>query len=579
MSSRQGGSRGPKSAGPGPVESAASSAADVRRRVREEALAAGAFACVVAILTLLGWVGDVDILRRGGTSHPPMMPNTAVALLALGASLMLMVGRPARVAGWAARSAAFLAAVAGLLTLVQYLSSLEMYIDLLLFPRAVSAEGLPFPGRIEPASALSILLLGTALTVYDSTSDWVHRVAEIMVVAVAVVALETLFGRAFGMDTPYRLGRFPAMPIHSAVSLLGLSVGIALLRPDRGWFRIFADTGGAGTTLRRLIPVSMAVPFLIGWVTYLGVTSGLFSAATGLTLLVSCMCLLLLVSVAFTAGELKRIDEERVSLLRSAREARDEAERANAAKSDFLGVMSHELRTPLNSVISYAELLEIGVKGPLNEQQIGYVQRIRVGASHLCSMIDELLQFTRASRGAIEADLRPVDAVELAVEALAVVDHAADGDVIELCHELPTGPVEIHTDRDKVLHILVNLLGNALKFTKEGRVGLRLLHDDRGVTYEVWDTGPGIPREDRVRIFEEFTQLDTHTNGRKGTGLGLAISRSFAELVGGKIELDSWVGKGSVFRLVLPSGDRSVGGRRPGTPDPTPLVYRNAPRA
>jgi signal transduction histidine kinase len=192
-------------------------------------------------------------------------------------------------------------------------------------------------------------------------------------------------------------------------------------------------------------------------------------------------------------------------------------------------------------------------------------------------MIDELLQFTRASRGALEADFRPADAIELAVEALAIVDHAADADVIELCHELPSGPVETHTDRDKVLHILVNLLGNALKFTKEGRVGLRLFHDDRGVIYEVWDTGPGIPREDRERIFEEFTQLDTDTNGRKGTGLGLAISRSFAELVGGRLELDSWVGRGSVFRLILPAGDPGV--RPGGTPDPTPLVYRSARQA
>jgi signal transduction histidine kinase len=266
------------------------------------------------------------------------------------------------------------------------------------------------------------------------------------------------------------------------------------------------------------------------------------------------MSLLLLLAVAWTTRELYRIDQERASLLQSEREAREEAEEASRAKSDFLGVMSHELRTPLNSVISYAELLEVGVKGPLNEDQLRFAQRIRNAGSHLCSMIDELLLFTRARRGVIETKVRRVDAVELAFKALTIVHQETDSSRVEVCRQLPAGPVEIHTDPDKVLHVLVNFLGNALKFTREGRVGLRLRHDHRDVVYEVWDTGPGISEEDRERIFQEFTQLGTPTNGRKGTGLGLAISGSFAEMVGGRVELDSWVGRGSVFRLVLPSG-------------------------
>jgi signal transduction histidine kinase len=186
-------------------------------------------------------------------------------------------------------------------------------------------------------------------------------------------------------------------------------------------------------------------------------------------------------------------------------------------------------------------------------------------------MIDELLLFTRARRGVIETEVRCVDAVELAQEALAVVQHEADSSKIELCRQFPPGPVEIHTDPDKVVQVLVNFLGNALKFTRAGRVGLRLRHDHRGVVYEVWDTGPGVAREHRERIFEEFTQLETATNGRKGTGLGLAISASFAEMVGGKVELDSWVGRGSVFRLVLPSGGGWADGHT--GQDPTPRAW------
>jgi signal transduction histidine kinase len=207
----------------------------------------------------------------------------------------------------------------------------------------------------------------------------------------------------------------------------------------------------------------------------------------------------------------------------------------------------------LNSVISYADILDAGIKGPLNDDQLHYVKRIRISGAHLRSMIEELLQFTRAQNGAVTVEIRQVDAAELAREALAVVAHEVDTGTVEVHHQLPDEPLEIHTDPDKVLHVLVNLLANALKFTKRGRVGLRVLEEGRSVVFEVWDTGPGIPKEHRERIFQEFTQLETDGDGRKGTGLGLAIGRAYADLLDARLEVDSWVGRGSVFRLVLPN--------------------------
>ncbi len=526
-------------------ESAVGSAEVVRKGFERTALAAGIFASMVALLALLGWAG-VGGSVGSGSWFPPMVPNAAGSILMLGAALALLAGRHGRVAGWVARSLALLAAVVGLLNLIQY------------FPVGAMGGALGNPGRIEPAAALAILLLGLSLAGYDLRSRRVHHVAEILLLVAAVIAIETLFGRAFGMNVTYALGRFPAMSVNKALAFSALALGIVLLRPHRGWFRVLAAPGTAGVTLRRLIPVALAAPFLIGWLTYIGVISDRLSVATGMTLLVSLMCLLLLSAVAWTTRELHRIDQERLSLLRSERGARAHAEQESADKSDFLGFMSHEFRTPLNGVVSYAELLEIGFKGPLNEDQLRYVRRIRSAGSHLCSMIDELLEFTRARRGVIKLEERCVDAVELAREALAVVHHESKSSRTELCDQLPAGPLEIHTDPDKVLHVLVNFLGNALKFTQEGRVGIRLLHDDRGVVYEVWDTGPGIPREHRHHIFQEFIQLETMTTGRKGTGLGLAICARFAEMVGGEVELDSWVGRGSVFRLILPRGSGPV---------------------
>lgn len=535
-----------------PSEWTAGPAVGVRKRMERIALASGVFAALIAALALLAWVG-VGGRPRSGSWLAPMVPNAAIAVLMLGVALVLLVGRRGRLARWTARSLASVAAVLGLLCLLQYLFPVDFGIDLLLLPEATMGEARPYPGRIEPAAALAIVLLGSSLAVFDMRSLTVHHVAECMLIVLTVVALATLFQRAFGMNLRFGLGRFPAMPVDKALALLALTAGAILLRPHRGWFRILAAPGAAGVTLRRLIPVAVAGPFVIGWLAFLGVANERLSPSTGLTLVVSFMWFLLFLAVAWTTRELHRLDQERVSLLESECEARAEAEEASKTKSDFLGFLSHELRTPMNSMISYAELLETGLKGPLNEGQLRYVRRIRAGGSHLNSMVEELLQFTRARRGVIEIDVRCVDAVELAREALAMVQHQSGSSRVELCRQLPAGPMELRTDPDKVLHVLVNFLGNALKFTKEGRVGVRLLRDERGTVYEVWDTGPGIPREDRERIFQEFTQLGSSTIGPSGTGLGLAISARFAEMIGGRVELDSWVGRGSVFRLLLPS--------------------------
>src|SRR5690606_1645821 len=150
----------------------------------------------------------------------------------------------------------------------------------------------------------------------------------------------------------------------------------------------------------------------------------------------------------------------------------------------------------------------------------------------------------------LEIEVREVDAVEIAREALEAVQHEIDPEVLEIHLQLPQSRIPARTDPEKVLHVLVNLLGNAIKFTRRGKVGLRVTASDGRLTYEVWDSGPGISREDRERIFQDFTQLGER-DGR-GVGLGLAICRNYASALGGHLELESWVGRGSIFRLVLP---------------------------
>ena len=230
-----------------------------------------------------------------------------------------------------------------------------------------------------------------------------------------------------------------------------------------------------------------------------------------------------------------------------------QAQAADRAKGRFLATMSHELRTPLTALAGYGELLADQVIGPLSEPQLDILDRMRSVTMHLSAMIEEILAFTSLEEG--REIVRPTDflAEDLVRAALAVVQPLADQKSLALEVQLPEGSVRLTSDIDKARQILVNLLGNAVKFTDEGTVSIRLSRGKSTVRIAVADTGIGIPQEELSRLFRPFAQVDTGLTRRHGgTGLGLYISRRLAALLHGHIEVQSRPGLGSTFTVVLP---------------------------
>lgn len=251
--------------------------------------------------------------------------------------------------------------------------------------------------------------------------------------------------------------------------------------------------------------------------------------------------------------------------------------RVNKMKSEFLANVSHELRTPLNAIVGFVDLLREGVYGELTPKQAAPVQRIEASASHLRHLVDQILDLAKIAAGRLEIHSEPIDLRPFILDVATEVEPLAAEKSLYLSLALSSALPRVRTDTTHLRQIILNLLGNAVRYTDTGTISVRArvipasdpivpelvkpAHDSPALAVRPWiaihvsDTGIGIAKNDQVRIFDEFEQINAGSRGdsmNRGTGLGLPISRRLARLLGGDVTVESELGKGSTFTIWLP---------------------------
>ena len=507
---------------------------------------------LLGLTVLVGWWIDSPALKRVHPGLPAMVPATAVGLLLVSVALLCLRAGP-RGVPWARLIA--LGVTGGCAT--QFILSVSRLVWGA--PRMLTGNWM------SEQTAITFVLLGGALLCAGRTgraNTWTPWLA----LASLLPPLIALTGYVFLERRFYATSSDRGMALHTAVALLFLSTGVLALQPERGPMRVLLTSTAGGVMARRMLSV-LLLPLGVG-----GIMSGLVRADL-LDVNLSDPLFAVTMMGAFAAilwrGALA-LDHFHAEQVKAEQQARDEAERQRAlaaenarlyqaaqeaarGREEVLAMVSHDLKNPLSTIRLSTQLLSSRLAGTpqeaLSSKQVGAIER---AVAHMLTLIHRLLDAARLDAGqalAISPRVEPL--APLLAEALALIEPQAARKSLRLEQEA-AARLEAHLDRDRILQVLANLLGNAVKFTPEGgtvRVEAHAAGDE--VRVSVRDTGPGIPEGARTQLFERHWQAEGTAS--QGSGLGLYISRGIIDAHGGRIWVEDTPGPGTTLRFSLPA--------------------------
>jgi signal transduction histidine kinase len=539
---------------------------------------AGAISIAIGMIALTGWTFHIALLKSFGFSIA-MNPITAFIVILAGGALVLLSDRQAnrRRRLWGRVLAGIAAAVgASRLLCIWYGCGCGNVLDRWVFGCRFQV-GPTHTESIDIKTALNMLLAGSALLLLDVRTRRGHRPTEALSAVSGTIAIFGLVAYSYNLIAYYTTPTWLPTALPSLVAFFSLATGTLLARPDKGMmYIVMSDTAG-GLLARRLIPLAILLPVILGALRFLS-EMGFHGFQFGAAHTAIASMILFFAATWWTARLLYRADEERktaqverdrnaehIRVLNAELEQRvaartaelytlnDELRQASKAKDDFLAMLSHELRTPLTPALAAATYLaEDESLAPTFREELASIQR---GVQLEARLIDDLLDLTRITRGKLEVHPEDVDAHALLRRALRVIDSDASRKHLKVIVRCDAERHHVFADPIRLQQVFWNLLSNAVKFTdRNGRIEINSANRDGALLIHISDTGIGIDQAKQARIFDAFEQGEATTLRQfGGLGLGLAISKNLVELHGGVISVKSdGTGKGATFTLALP---------------------------
>jgi signal transduction histidine kinase len=519
----------------------------------------------LGLLILIGWMFNIPLLLHPGAEFSAIKTNTGLAFLLIGISLWFVQTKRIKFHNQRiAQILAFFVFIIGFFTLMEYIFNLNLGIDQLLFKEAAGALNTSAPNRMAFITAINFILLGLCILLWDVKTPRLYRPTQILAIIVGFNSLIGFLAYVYNVSLFYHIPQFTAISIYATITFILLFTAILLARPDIGVMSIINSNNISGILARRLLPLIIILPIILGLISRYGANTGLYNEQLADIIFLFFILIFLTIIVWITIISIKKIDDDRrlleieyqASLEKKVRDRtkeleqlNKELEQSNKDLQQFAYVTSHDLREPLRMITSFLQLLERRYEYKLDQDANEFIGFAVNGAKRLDYMINDLLEYSRVANK--KREFNEIDINKVLEQTILNLKSSIDDSRAEITYDpLPT----LHGDEQLMILLFQNLISNSIKYRKEEipKINISAIKESNQYLFTVKDNGIGMSPDHLKKIFTIFQRLHTKEE-YEGTGIGLAIAQKIVHQHSGEIWVESEQGKGSTFYFTIHS--------------------------